>query len=53
MSPAEDLERLARLLDDGKLAQEEFESAKRTLFGSSDGAAETQSPAGGTRIHPG
>jgi Protein of unknown function (DUF2510) len=46
VSQAEDLERLARLLDEGKLTQEEFESAKRTLFGSGDGATQTQSPAG-------
>jgi hypothetical protein len=34
MSQADELERLARLLDEGKLTVEEFETAKRQLLGS-------------------
>jgi hypothetical protein len=46
MSQAEDLERLARLLDEGKLTPEEFEAAKRELLGSGESVPATQAPAG-------
>jgi hypothetical protein len=47
MSQAEDLERLARLLDEGKLTQEEYETAKKGLLGPTEAATTpTQAPAG-------
>jgi hypothetical protein len=51
MGVSEDLERLGRLLDEGKLTTEEFEQAKAALL--AGGAPTTTSPAGSTNPPPG